>query len=61
MKKVRHLRWSEFTVEALIRVLGFSTIGFVLLIFLFLLREGLPIFWESPLRVVFRHQMVSDL
>jgi len=40
--------WSEFAIEALIRVLGFSTIGFVLLIFFFLLREGLPIFSEVP-------------
>ena len=39
-------RWTEFFVESLIRVLGFSTIGFVLLIFVFLLREGLPIFFE---------------
>ena len=38
--------WTEFFVESLIRVLGFSTIGFVLLIFVFLLREGLPIFFE---------------
>jgi len=36
----------EFAVEALIRVLGFSSIGFVALIFLFLLREGLPVFFE---------------
>jgi len=42
-------RWREFTVEALIRVLGFSSIGFVALIFIFLLREGLPVFFEvSP-------------
>jgi phosphate transport system permease protein len=42
-------RWTEFAIEALIRVLGFSTIGFVLLIFLFLLREGVPVFFEvSP-------------
>lgn len=40
--------WLEFVIEALIRVLGFSTIGFVLLIFLFLLREGLPVFYEVP-------------
>jgi phosphate transport system permease protein len=39
-------RWAEFFVEAVIRVLGFSTIGFVLLIFVFLLREGLPIFFQ---------------
>jgi len=42
-------RWTEFTIEALIRVLGFSSIGFVALIFLFLLREGLPIFFEVSL------------
>lgn len=41
--------WSEFFIESAIRVLGFSTIGFVGLIFLFLLREGVPIFYEvSP-------------
>jgi phosphate transport system permease protein len=42
-------RWLEFSVEALIRILGLSTIGFVILIFLFLLREGLPLFFEVPL------------
>jgi phosphate transport system permease protein len=42
-------RGVEFAVEALIRVLGFSSIGFVALIFLFLLREGLPVFFEMPL------------
>jgi phosphate transport system permease protein len=41
-------RLSELAVETLIRVLGFSTIGFVCLIFLFLLREGLPVFFEVP-------------
>ena len=41
-------RWIEFVVETLIRVLGFSSIGFVALIFLFLLREGLPVFFEVP-------------
>lgn len=46
-------RWAEFTIEAAIRVLGFSTIGFVLLIFLFLLREGLPIFYEVPVGKLF--------
>jgi phosphate transport system permease protein len=42
-------RWVEFAVEALIRVVGFSSIGFVLLIFVFLLREGVPFFFEVPL------------
>jgi phosphate transport system permease protein len=46
-------RWAEFTIEATIRVLGFSTIGFVLLIFLFLLREGVPVFYEVPLSNLF--------
>lgn len=36
-------------IESSIRVVGFSTIGFVALIFLFLLREGVPVFYEvSP-------------
>jgi len=41
-------RWWEFVVEAAVRVAGFSSIGFVLLIFLFLLREGVPTFIEVP-------------
>jgi phosphate transport system permease protein len=41
-------RWTEFAVEALIRLTGFSTIGLVALIFLFLLREGLPVVLEVP-------------
>ena len=36
-------RWTEFVVESTVRVLGFSTVGLVLLIFVFLLREGLPV------------------
>lgn len=42
-------RSSEFAIEAAIRVLGFSTVAVVLLIFLFLLREGMPLFFEVPL------------
>ncbi len=42
------VRGTEFAVEAIIKVLGSSTIGFVLLIFLFLLREGVPVFLEVP-------------
>ena len=41
-------RWTEFAIEALIRVVGFSSIGFVALIFLFLLREGVPFFFQVP-------------
>ncbi|MBN1484415.1 MAG: phosphate ABC transporter permease subunit PstC [Chloroflexia bacterium] len=47
------LRWREFFVETFIRVMGFSTIAFVLLIFLFLLQGGLPAFaqvsWDNLL------------
>jgi phosphate transport system permease protein len=42
--------WGEFTVESLVRIAGFSTIGFVVLIFLFLLREGVPFFIKEPLQ-----------
>ena len=45
--------WLEFAIEAVIRVLGFSSIGFVLLIFLFLLREGGLAFFEVPLANLF--------
>ena len=40
---------AEFMIETAIRLVGFSSIGFVLLIFLFLLREGVPVFLEVPL------------
>jgi phosphate transport system permease protein len=53
LKSFRQTRWGEFIIEALIRVLGFSTIGFVALIFLFLLREGVPIFFDTPLSNLF--------
>jgi phosphate transport system permease protein len=46
-------RAGEFIIEALIRVLGVSTIAFVLLIFLFLLREGMPAFFSVPLANLF--------
>lgn len=44
MNKTTKLPLSEFVVESIIKVMGFSTIGFVVLIFFFLLREGLPTF-----------------
>jgi phosphate transport system permease protein len=46
-------RWNEFAVEAFIRILGFSSIAFVVLIFLFLLREGTPLFFEVSLDNLF--------
>jgi phosphate transport system permease protein len=42
-------RWSEFGIESAIRVVGLFSIGLVLLIFVFLLREGLPVLVEVPL------------
>lgn len=41
-------QWTEFVITALIRVLGFSTIGIVLLIFFFLLNQGIPALFEVP-------------
>jgi phosphate transport system permease protein len=49
----RPTRWTESATETVIRVLGLSTIGFVLLIFLFLLREGLPVLGAVPLANLF--------
>jgi phosphate transport system permease protein len=51
--RARRQHWIEFAVESVIRVLGFSTIGFVVLIFLFLLKEGVPIFHDVPLENFF--------
>ena len=48
-------RWIEFVVESLIRVVGVSSIGFVALIFMFLVREGVPFFFEvSPGKILSR-------
>ncbi|MCE5247559.1 MAG: phosphate ABC transporter permease subunit PstC [Candidatus Polarisedimenticolia bacterium] len=44
---------SEFAIEALIKASGWSAVVFVLLIFLFLLREGLPTFAEVKLGSLF--------
>ena len=41
------MRNREFVIETLIRVAGLSAIFFVILIFLFLMREGAPAFWET--------------
>src|SRR5512139_2560002 len=46
-------RGLEFAIEAMIRVLGVSSIGFVLLVFSFLLFDGLPVFFEVPLSNLF--------
>jgi len=45
--------WSETLIELMIRLSGVSTIAIVAMIFLFLLREGLPTFLDIPLRQLF--------
>jgi phosphate transport system permease protein len=52
-EKKERRRWAEFSVEALIRVIGVSSIGLVLLIFIFLLREGASAFVTTPLHSLF--------
>jgi phosphate transport system permease protein len=47
------VRNREFVIETLIRIAGFSAIFFVILIFLFLMREGAPAFWEASPRNFF--------
>ncbi|MFN8454255.1 MAG: phosphate ABC transporter permease subunit PstC [Anaerolineae bacterium] len=53
MMRSKSISANEFLIESAIRVLGFSTIGFVVLIFFFLLREGLPAFGEVDLSNLF--------
>jgi phosphate transport system permease protein len=45
--------WGELIIETLIWLAGVSTILIVGLIFLFLVREGLPTFLDIPLRALF--------
>jgi phosphate transport system permease protein len=52
MKQARS-RWRESLIEGLIRAAGFSAIFFVALIFIFLLKEGAPAFWEVTLGNLF--------
>jgi phosphate transport system permease protein len=47
------LNWREYVITRLIKASGYSAIIFVLLIFLFLLREGLPALGEIPLSALF--------
>jgi len=49
IEKKRQLSWGEFLIERAIQAAGISAIVLVLLIFLFLIREGLPAFVEIPL------------
>jgi phosphate transport system permease protein len=45
----KEVDWREFAIEQLIRLMGVSAIGLVLLILLFLIREGTPALLEVPL------------
>ena len=47
------INWKEWLIEAVIRLAGVSTIFIIGLIFLFLLREGIPAFLDTPLRQLF--------
>jgi phosphate transport system permease protein len=51
MSSLKHLRlaWTEIVIELFIRASGYSAILFVALIFLFLLREGVPALTEVSL------------
>ena len=49
----RSLNWREFLLTQLVRLSGYSAILFVILIFLFLLREGIPTLFEVPLKDIF--------
>jgi phosphate transport system permease protein len=53
LPSLRQVRWGEWFIENLIRLSGISTIAIIGLIFLFLLREGLPAFLDIPLRQLF--------
>ena len=49
----KRVRWAEFLIQTLIRFAGFSAIGLVTLIFVFLLREGVPAFVNVNLANLF--------
>lgn len=51
--EIAERRWGEIIIEGVIRVAGISSIVIIALIFLFLLREGLPAFLDIPLRQLF--------
>jgi phosphate transport system permease protein len=49
----KSLSWSEYIITRLVRASGYSAIVFVILIFFFLLREGVPALVEVPLKDLF--------
>lgn len=53
LRSSERIPWTEFIITRLIRLAGYSSILFVTLILLFLLREGLPALGEVPLSTLF--------
>lgn len=49
----KSLKWHEFVITRLIRASGYSAILFVALIFFFLVREGVPAFFETEFSSLF--------
>jgi len=49
----KSLNWREYIITRLIKASGYSAIVFVVLIFFFLLREGVPALAEVPLSALF--------
>lgn len=52
-EEIGRRHWGEIIIEGSIRLAGISSIVIIGLIFLFLLREGLPAFLDIPLRQLF--------
>jgi phosphate transport system permease protein len=50
---MRSVKWGEFVITRMIRAAGYSSILFVGLIFIFLLREGTPAVFEIPFDTLF--------
>jgi phosphate transport system permease protein len=51
--EISQRRWGELIIEGAIKVAGISSIVIIGMIFVFLLREGLPAFLDIPLRQLF--------
>jgi phosphate transport system permease protein len=49
----KSLNWREYIITLLIKVSGYSAVLFVILIFFFLVREGLPTFREVEIKSLF--------
>jgi phosphate transport system permease protein len=54
--RLSRISWDEFAIEGIIRVAGISTVLIVVLIFLFLIREGIPAIRQVPLKDLFSAQ-----